>query len=276
MDVKTDDSKMTGMDQDEEKRHEMPGLQFESSSKTVFLPGDKVATLIDTPRNPSQASIGHKRPVIRLGTGLTQNKHEITSTKSGLLQSDIKRNKLQILNNQKRYVANTDEMIIGIVQEKHSEDYRLDINGSDCATLGSLSFEGASKKNKPNLNVGSVVYCRVVGGCKNMEPEVTCIEIGSSKSWTGGESLYGELKGGTIIKVCLLLARQMIKKNDNVLKTIGEKVAFQSAVGMNGLVWIQAGDIKNTIAIAQAIKQADYLQADEWISFVNKLFKNCK
>lgn len=38
---------------------------------------------------------------------------------------------------------------------RHAEGYRVDIGSSQAASLDALAFEGATKRNKPNLKVSS-------------------------------------------------------------------------------------------------------------------------
>ena len=44
-------------------------------------------------------------------------------------------------------------MVIGVVIDKHADNFKVDIGSSSPATLGAMSFEGATKKNRPNLQV---------------------------------------------------------------------------------------------------------------------------
>ena len=48
-----------------------------------------------------------------------------------------------------------EERVIGIVTNRGSDSYKVDIGGAIPASLPSLSFEGATKKNKPNIQVKS-------------------------------------------------------------------------------------------------------------------------
>ena len=59
-----------------------------------------------------------------------------------------------------RYILAVDETVIGIVSEVHAENYNLDISAPVKAVLPVLSFEGATKHNRPKLAVGSPVHCR--------------------------------------------------------------------------------------------------------------------
>ena len=43
--------------------------------------------------------------------------------------------------------------MIGTIKSKISEAYIVDIGGADEGILGFYDFEGATKRNRPNLNV---------------------------------------------------------------------------------------------------------------------------
>ena len=45
--------------------------------------------------------------------------------------------------------------MIGIIVEKHGENYVVDIGAPFSASLPVLAFEGATRRNRPNLQV----YC---------------------------------------------------------------------------------------------------------------------
>lgn len=45
------------------------------------------------------------------------------------------------------------EYVIGIVVSKSSETIKVDIGGSEYASLSFLAFENATKRNKPNVEV---------------------------------------------------------------------------------------------------------------------------
>ena len=45
------------------------------------------------------------------------------------------------------------ELVIGIVTQKLGEGFRVDIGAAHHASLDGLAFEGATKRNKPNLKV---------------------------------------------------------------------------------------------------------------------------
>lgn len=230
---------------------------------SLLLPGDTIASIIDT--------VDAQQVVIRLGGGTVQKASRLLSSKVGKLCYKPLRNKLWIQSNQRRYVAADGDAVIGVVRERFGDEYRLDINGTDTATLPMLAFQGAVKKNKPNLQIGALVYCRVMRASKNMEAEVSCIEPGSTKSWSGGEALYGELQGGTVVEVSLGMASELITE-ERVLKMLG-RIPFQSAVGVNGRIWIEAATTEHTMVLAVALAKADVMERKEWSEFSSKLLR---
>lgn len=252
---------------------DIPSVKFESSVGDLLLPGDNIGALVDVPATgTADSKDAKKRGVVRLGPGVTQRGGELHSMKCGLLSTDRRRGKIWLHRNQRRYVPALDDMVIGVVMERHGEEYRLDINGTDTATLHVLAFEGATKKNRPQLAVGASVYARVTRAGRLAEAEVSCVEVGSARTWAGGETLYGELKRGNVIGVSMGLARALMLGNGGVLERVGNKVAFQSAVGVNGRVWVQAANVKETMVVTQAVLKADVLEKDEWLNFVDRLF----
>jgi len=55
-----------------------------------------------------------------------------------------------------QYVPAPQELVIGVVTQKVGEGYRVDIGSAHPASLDGLAFEGATKRNKPNLKVLSI------------------------------------------------------------------------------------------------------------------------
>ena len=66
------------------------------------------------------------------------------------------------------------------------------------------AFENATKRNKPNVDIGDLIYGRVLTGNKDMEPELVCID-GSGKA-----NGLGVLKEGFMFKINLELGRRYV------------------------------------------------------------------
>ena len=50
-------------------------------------------------------------------------------------------------------MATKGDPVIGIVTARQTDSFRVDIGTSDPASLSYLSFEGATKKNRPDVKV---------------------------------------------------------------------------------------------------------------------------
>lgn len=52
-----------------------------------------------------------------------------------------------------QYVPAKGEAVIGIVTTKSGDVFKVDFGGSEQASLSYLAFEGATKRNRPNVQV---------------------------------------------------------------------------------------------------------------------------
>jgi exosome complex component RRP40 len=102
----------------------------------------------------------------------------------------------------KRYVPAIRDTVVGVVLERRMETYRIEIGGTCAASLPHLAFDGASRRNKPDLPIGTLVYARVVATDRHSDVELTCqVSDGPKRDWVTGESQYGELRGGSCVRV---------------------------------------------------------------------------
>ena len=127
------------------------------------------------------------------------------------------------------------------------------------ATLPVLAFEGATKKYKPQLPSGSLVYARVTMANKHMEPELECCT-----SSTGKADGLGPLTGGMLFNISLTMARRLMMSRPAeqagllLLDELGNAgMSFETAVGRNGKVWVDSKSVKTTLAIGRAIQDTD-------------------
>ena len=127
-----------------------------------------------------------------------------------------------------RYIPAVDETVIGIVSEVHAENYNLDISAPVKAVLPVLSFEGATKHNRPKLAVGSLVHCRVLKTSSTAEPLLTCVD---KQGRAGG---LGVLTGGYTYQCSTHAAQRLLSSaGGKALEKLGESVAFELVVGFN-------------------------------------------
>jgi len=141
----------------------------------------------------------------------------------------------------------------------------VDIGSSADAQLGALAFENATRRNRPNLNVGSLVFGRVSVFDRDMEPEISC----TTASGKGGG--FGELTDGYMFRCSLGLCRMLLTADCAVLADLGEKIPFEIAVGQNGRVWVNANLASHVILIMNAILLSEGRPRDQIHTLVQKL-----
>ena len=92
---------------------------------------------------------------------MTKKKDNVTVKKSGICTLSHKKRKYTV----------------SISKNNHPCvcQFQVDIGTSEPASLSYLAFEGATKKNKPNIVNGDVVYAKVITASKDMESELGMI-----------------------------------------------------------------------------------------------------
>ena len=68
-----------------------------------------------------------------------------------------------------QYIAVKGDHIIGYVVSKAGDIFKIDIGASEYASLSYLSFEGATKRNRPDVKVGDIVYARLLVANKDLD-----------------------------------------------------------------------------------------------------------
>ena len=203
---------------------------------SLLLPGDDATSLL------SGAS-----PPLRLGGGLSVERESpacVSATRAGLLSSRAP-SRFWLASGLRRYTAALGDSVVGVVVDRGPEAYRVTLRGAAAAALPQLAFDGASKRNKPALAAGALVFARVAAAPLHGDVELTCQApsggVGAArKDWTTGQTVYGELRGGTLVTVGLAHARRLLQPDCALLATFGESIPFEVAIGMNGLVWLRA------------------------------------
>lgn len=142
----------------------------------------------------------------------------------------------------------------------------VDIGGPFIALLPQLSFEGATRRNRPNLKTGDVVCARVMAAPRDMEPQLSCVDQ------LGRAAGYGHLKEGIIISVSTAMARSMLASPPPaVLAALGASLQFEMAVGLNGRVWVCGSSTNATILVANAITSSEFLTPSQQSTLVSRL-----
>ncbi|PLB45740.1 exosome complex exonuclease Rrp40 [Aspergillus steynii IBT 23096] len=274
------------------------------SSPLILLPGDEV---------PSEHLPSHDSAPLRLGPGLRllsqpstspaptdASTHVLSATQAGILSTDPKRNAVSILSfPNRRYVPTTNDLVIAQIHHSSPDYFHCMITPqTPQAVLGQLSFEGASKKTRPMLKQGDLVYARVLstGLGPGAEIELTCVNPATGKAEPGG---LGPLTGGMVFDLSIGMAARLMRAgsstSDNedgveglvVLEELGRKLekigGFELAVGRNGKVWVDCANggesaVKATVAIGRCLNTIDErnLQPADQRKLVSKLLREMK
>ena len=131
-----------------------------------------------------------------------------------------------------------------------------------------LSFEGATRRNRPNIKSGDVVYARVVAASRDLEPQLSCVDA------AGRAAGFGHLKEGMLVSVSSAYARQLLAgppAQAPVLGALGSSLAFELAVGVNGRVWVAASSVRATVLVANAITTCEFLSPTQVQTLVARL-----
>uniref|UniRef100_T1H7D2 Exosome complex component RRP40 n=1 Tax=Megaselia scalaris TaxID=36166 RepID=T1H7D2_MEGSC len=169
----------------------------------------------------------------------------VVASKAGILKQ--KKNTFWVDNYQKRYTPVRGETVLGVVSAKSGDIFRVDIGTHEAANLSYLGFEGATKKNRPDVNIGDIVFAKLVVANKDLEPELVCVDS------MGKKGKLGVLSDGLMFSCSINLVRKIAKESCPLIPSMQDELPFEIAIGMNGRIWIKAKTIKETVALGTAI-----------------------
>jgi len=202
-----------------------------------------------------------------VGPGLRREVGEsVVVTRAGVLRKKEAGPVYWVDCHSKRYVAARGENVIGVVVAKAGDIFRVDIGTSEPASLSYLAFEGATKKNRPAVVVGDLVYAKLLVASRDMEPELVCVDSYGKKAGLG--VLTG---GGFMFSVPLHLVRKLLAPDSDLLKALGGSTPFEVAVGMNGRIWLRARSVRETMILSQAMECSEYMTKEEVRTMCDKL-----
>ena len=146
------------------------------------------------------------------------------------------------------------------------------LTGHMSATLPALAFEGATKRTKPTLRPGALVYARVVSCDRHAEPELSCVDPTTGKADGLGELRVSDRDVGyaTIVRVHPSFAVALLRPSSSsdeggeeekgghtLLPVASTFFPFEAAIGLNGIVWIRADKPQHLIALQRLLTAAD-------------------
>jgi exosome complex component RRP40 len=133
--------------------------------------------------------------------------------------------------------------------------------------LSNIAFNSASKRHRPNLRVGQCIICHVIRADPSLEIELSCEDPTSQKDWVTNEVYFGPLPdGGLLFDLPFSESMRLASNGSQIFDIVGQYLKpFETCVGVNGRVFIRAGDgnhlraslIANIITKATSLKQAE-------------------
>jgi exosome complex component RRP40 len=73
--------------------------------------------------------------------------------------------------------------VVGLITERYGDSWTVDIRSPFTAKLDALAFEGVTRRSRPNLHPGDLVYARVTAAPRDTDPEIVCtVESGQVSS----------------------------------------------------------------------------------------------
>ncbi|XP_034399570.1 exosome complex component RRP40 [Cyclopterus lumpus] len=220
----------------------------------VLLPGDEFSF-------EAEDTISLAGPVkpekVVCGPGLRRSGDRLLVCKSGVLRHK-QPNMFWVDSQQRRYVPAKGETVIGIVTVKSGDVFKVDFGGSEQASLSYLAFEGSTKRNRPNVQVGDLVFSQFLIANQDMEPELVCID-GSGRA--NGMGVIGG--GGLLFTVSLGLVRRLLSPHSEVRSDLQQLFPCELVVGMNGRLWAKASTVQQTLIISNLLQSCDTMTAQQ-------------
>nr|XP_060624999.1 exosome complex component RRP40 [Anolis sagrei ordinatus] len=237
--------------------------------EALLLPGHAEA---DNERLRLSAN-GPQKGKLVCGPGLRRGGEGLLVTKCGLLRyrgpGSGSGGVYWVDSQQRRYVPVKGDHVIGIVTAKAGDIFKVDVGGSEQASLSYLAFEGATKRNRPNVQVGDLIYGQFIVANKDMEPEMVCID---SSGRANGMGVIGQ--DGFLFKVSLGLIRKLLAPDCEIIQDLGQLYPFELVLGMNGRIWVKAKTIQQTLIVTNVLEACEHMTAEQRKQAVAKVLEN--
>lgn len=240
---------------------------------TIVMPGDGIAHSLPT------------HGIVQLGSGvdirssLQKDRSTICATEVGVLRtkgseangregetscSTGTRSSYNVTSLHKKCYTHPSarDAVIGCIVKTGAEYYEVDIRATTTALLPVLGFDNATKRNRPMLKVGDVVYGKIIevdgiggGGYAVERLMMDCcngahrdgfgpLYVSPVSSSMGGTSWTGSTNNSAMLfKVTPAYARFLLSSGgepESTLAILGSRIPFEIVIGVNGLFWISS------------------------------------
>lgn len=192
--------------------------------------------------------------VTLLGPGLRQHdeqRNTICVTQPGIIRYTAP-NTYWIEGHQRHYVPKKGDLVVGVVIKKTGDSLKVDIGSAEFASLSMLAFEGATKKQKPDVQVGDIIYARLLNAHREMEPELICVD-----QYFKARRLGILSDNGFLFNIGLSLAYSVLHMENPLLRTLGKRIPYEIAIGVNGKVWLKTREFKHVFTILKTFENAE-------------------
>ncbi|XP_057705585.1 exosome complex component RRP40 [Corythoichthys intestinalis] len=239
--------------------------RLKSKVGSVLLPGDEFALDPVATGDTISLTAPSKPNKVVCGPGLRRSGDCLVVYKSGLLRHK-EPNMFWIEAQQKRYVAAKGETVIGIVTSKSGDVFKVDVGASEQASLSYLAFEGATKRNRPNVQVGDLLFAQLLVANKDMEAELVCVD---SAGRANGMGVFGA--GGLLFKVSLGLVRRLLAPQSDLRQELEQLFPCEMVVGMNGRLWVKSSSVQRTLILANLLESCENMTAAQRRHLLTKI-----
>jgi len=158
----------------------------------------------------------------------------------------------------RQYVPTQGDLVVAQVHRSTADHHYASLSPHTAhALLPVLAFESATKKTRPVLAPGALVYARVALCDRHMDAELECVSPA-----TGKADGLGPLVGGTLVAVSPGFARRLLMPAGGSGVAVLEELeaaglAFETAVGRNGRVWVNSESTRAVIVVCRALRETD-------------------
>ncbi|CAD7973077.1 unnamed protein product [Amoebophrya sp. A25] len=165
------------------------------------------------------------------------------------------------------YSPRVGDELVGVVVHKRGEVLRVDVNAPALAELPETAFNGATRRNKPNIDIGDLLLCHVEAVLGVEAVRLSCVDD-TGKTWSSGETLYGRLDPGYVVQnfpISSFLKRNRDEDERScgrrrntlplIFSKLGRCLPLESAVGMNRRVYVRGASNRDTLLLGQFLER---------------------
>ena len=185
-------------------------------------------------------------------------------SKRAVILKKASNNQNQVISLGKIYIPSEGDIVIGIVSQKFSDFYKVDINSCTAAMLFKNRIEG-NKNSKVEFEVGDLLLARVVSNDINDAPQLS-----TEKKLKKDISLYcdlnlGKLDGGNVTDIPLNKVNKLTKTNSTIKKLKNLRGEMKVCVGNNGKLYVTGEEDTHLNLFSQLVLES--LEKKEDLNF---------